>query len=612
MIQRLNALLNAAQTICSSLKIEEILERLIQEICNIMEKTDAILVFLYDEELNLLVPYRTYGLDSSKADLLRIAPGETIAGKVLQTKRSILLTSREAAIQAMSTMTGENLKAYHSSLGQPVYPESVVCTPMLYRNECLGVITIDRFIPDMPYTESDVQVFESIASLASTALANSRMYRQAHESWQMMSDLNEQLKNTHHQLNHAIAINKALAVTSLRGQGLETICNTLSHMLETNIIICNDSQERIAYNESFREHVELFSNALQTDSRIFSVAGNTLKPYLCRVGGLRTYLCPISDGNVLFGYAVFTGYREEDFSLIQNASGLSCLLLAIELMRLEREQQIREEYISESLNELLKGHLDGRLLKRLQEISPDIGRGKYIIILMDLEQTNSLNMPEGKELIQSKRFQRLLLKKISFHVPRPIYTRKDNSIIALYTFSRSYPDSRIYEDIRTLYTELQKELYSDTVRLHISCGRVAENVEHLPDSMTDARMGMQYLHAVPGSRSILFFHQLGLRKLLFRHNQEELEQFYRDILEPVLCYDHEKKADLIKTIEQFKQCGHSVQHTAGKLNIHKNTLNYRIRKIKELLGGENGFEPSWSDIELAVDIKKFLEEIRYD
>jgi len=45
MIQRLNALLNAAQTICASLKLEEILESLIQEIRNIMEQTDAILIF---------------------------------------------------------------------------------------------------------------------------------------------------------------------------------------------------------------------------------------------------------------------------------------------------------------------------------------------------------------------------------------------------------------------------------------------------------------------------------------------------------------------------------------------------------------------------------------
>lgn len=612
MIQRLNALLNAAQTICSSLKLEEILESLIQEIRNIMEQTDAILIFLFDDDRNLLIPYSTYGIDPAEAGQILIAPGETIAGTVFATKRIILLTTREESVQAMGTMTPENLRAYHSSLGRPVYPESVICVPLLYRNECLGVITIDRFIPDMPYTEADAQMFESIANLASTAIANARLYQKTHENWRVMSSLNEQLRTTHEQLNHAIAINKALAVTSLRGQGLETICNTLAQMLGTDIIIYNDSQEVIACNESSEEKLEAFRTALQKDSRIFTVTGTTLKPYICKICGASTYLSPISDGNLLFGYAVFTGYQEEYFSLIQNASGLSCLLLAIELMRLEREQQIREEYIGESLNALLKGHMDTHLLRRLQDISPDIGRGKYIPVLIEAELDAGPGIADSRELLRLKQLRRTILRNIVLHSPRPIYAHKDSSLVVLYSFPDSSTDNRIYEYIRKQYTMLRESIPSLGLRLHISCGRVAGSVEQLPDSMADARMGMQYLHTVSGEQNILFFHQLGIKKILFRHNQEELEQFYRDVLDPVIRYDLEKNADLIKTIECFKKCQHSVGQTARELNIHKNTLNYRIRKIRELLGDENDFGPQWSDIELALDIKNFIEETRFD
>lgn len=612
MIQRLNALLNAAQTICASLKLEEILESLIQEIRNIMEQTDAILIFLFDDDRNLLIPYSTYGIDPGEAGQILIAPGETIAGTVFSTKRITLLTTREESVRAMSTMTPENLQAYHSSLGRPVYPESVICVPLLYRNECLGVITIDRFIPDMPYTEADAQVFESIANLASTAIANSRLYQQTHENWRVMSSLNEQLRTTHEQLNHAIAINKALAVTSLRGQGLETICNTLAQMLGTDIVIYNDSQEVIACNKSSEEKLGAFQSALQKDSRIFAVTGTTLKPYICKIGGAPTYLSPISDGNLLFGYAAFTGYQEKDFSLIQNASGLSCLLLAIELMRLEREQQIREEYIGESLNALLKGHMDTHLLRRLQDLSPDIGRGKYMPVLIEAELDVGPNIAESRELMQLKQLRRSILKSITSHTPRPIYAHRDSSLVALYAFPDSSTDGRIYEYIRKQYTNLRESLAAPGIHLHISCGRVAGSVEQLPDSMADARMGMQYLHTVSGEQNILFFHQLGIKKLLFRHNQDELEQFYRDVLDPVIRYDREKNADLVKTIECFKKCQHSVWQTAKELNIHKNTLNYRIRKIRELLGDENELGPQWSDIELALDIKNFIEETRFD
>jgi len=83
-------------------------------------------------------------------------------------------------------------------------------------------------------------------------------------------------------------------------------------------------------------------------------------------------------------------------------------------------------------------------------------------------------------------------------------------------------------------------------------------------------------------------------------------------LDPVIRYDREKNADLVKTIECFKKCQHSVWQTAKELNIHKNTLNYRIRKIRELLGDENELGPQRSDIELALDIKNFIEETRFD
>jgi len=596
MLQRLNALLNAAQTLSSSLKIEEILDSMIQEIRNIMDLTDAILIFLYDEEQGALVPYRTYGILASKAAALRIVPGETIAGKVFETKHSILLPTCETSRQAMSTMSSQNLKAYQDSLGAPIYPESIICAPMLYRDKCLGVITIDRFIPDTPYTEVDAQIFESVANLAGAAIANSQMY--------------QQLNLAHEQLSHSVAINKTLAVASLRGQGLKQVCETLSEMLACHIAIYNENLELVSYNHDFRWHVKDFSQELQSLLPQFPVSVSSLKPSRCTLSGLSAYIVPISDGLLFSGYAVYAGFPASSFSLIENVNEISGLLLAIELMRLEREQQLKEEFIGESLNALLEGHSDEQVLSRLQKLSPTLNQGNHVIVIMELSLPDRSGMPDSNELMALKRLQRILIHRISFHNPRPIYTYKDKDLIALYPFPASVSGQKIYQTIQAFYKELQASLPLKDFGFFVSCGRVAKCLDELPQSLTDARLGLQYLDTVSGQRQIIFFHQLGIRKLLFQHSREELQGYVQDILSPVLLHDENHHSDFIKTLEVFTQHQRSVKDTIAALSIHKNTLNYRLKKIRELLSMDSVTGPSWSDIELALDIKAYLEETK--
>lgn len=52
----------------------------------------------------------------------------------------------------------------------------------------------------------------------------------------------------------------------------------------------------------------------------------------------------------------------------------------------------------------------------------------------------------------------------------------------------------------------------------------------------------------------------------------------------LIKYDEIHKNELIKTLSIFFECELNISQTAKKLFIHRNTLNYRINKIKEILG----------------------------
>ena len=121
---------------------------------------------------------------------------------------------------------------------------------------------------------------------------------------------------------------------------------------------------------------------------------------------------------------------------------------------------IRDRYIGESLNALLKGHMDTHLLRRLQDISPDIGRGKYIPVLIEAELDAGPNIADSRELLRLKQLRRTILRNIILHSPRPIYAHKDSSLVVLYSFPDSSTDNRIYEYIREQYTMLREGIPS--------------------------------------------------------------------------------------------------------------------------------------------------------
>jgi PucR family transcriptional regulator, purine catabolism regulatory protein len=60
-------------------------------------------------------------------------------------------------------------------------------------------------------------------------------------------------------------------------------------------------------------------------------------------------------------------------------------------------------------------------------------------------------------------------------------------------------------------------------------------------------------------------------------------KLYARIYEPLMKYDREKGGELIQTLETYLECNFSRTKTAEKLHLHRNSLNYRLQKIEELL-----------------------------
>lgn len=66
--------------------------------------------------------------------------------------------------------------------------------------------------------------------------------------------------------------------------------------------------------------------------------------------------------------------------------------------------------------------------------------------------------------------------------------------------------------------------------------------------------------------------------------EDELNQFYKDTLEPLVKYDKEKGSELVKTLQMFFQCGGNLKKVSEEMFTHYNTIVYRMQRIKDITG----------------------------
>jgi purine catabolism regulator len=79
----------------------------------------------------------------------------------------------------------------------------------------------------------------------------------------------------------------------------------------------------------------------------------------------------------------------------------------------------------------------------------------------------------------------------------------------------------------------------------------------------------------------------------------------QDALGPLARYDAGHGTDLVATLRAYVEADYNASETARRLFVHPNTLAYRLRSIRRLLGGD----PARGDLRLQVELALKLEDL---
>lgn len=188
--------------------------------------------------------------------------------------------------------------------------------------------------------------------------------------------------------------------------------------------------------------------------------------------------------------------------------------------------------------------------------------------------------PAGTDMFE-KTEQQLLLSSKAFlnrlRLPYIIFWQQNRLILLMLT-----AETRILRDVLVQLLALYSRLLA---RACPACGSSS-----LQQDLRTLAVGHHEASAAAAiarlsGKEWLSFDEIGAYRLLFATNNIELLRHMHDSkLSALLAYDAQHHTQLYKTLRLYLFNNSSLQAAAKVTFTHRNTINYRITKIKELLG----------------------------
>lgn len=140
-----------------------------------------------------------------------------------------------------------------------------------------------------------------------------------------------------------------------------------------------------------------------------------------------------------------------------------------------------------------------------------------------------------------------------------------------------------FNDLKQFAANIQKQL-EERYKLHdctLSIGGMYELITRVDQSYQEALSVLKVKERFAAETKHLFsFSELGIYQYLDVLAEKRKHANYPNYsLTRLEAYDREHNSNLVETLEQFIECDSNVNTAAKKLNIHVNTLNYRLKRI---------------------------------
>src|SRR5690606_7248367 len=137
----------------------------------------------------------------------------------------------------------------------------------------------------------------------------------------------------------------------------------------------------------------------------------------------------------------------------------------------------------------------------------------------------------------------------------------------------------------------------------------AKGLTAMREAYREAKDAMSIANELGDLEQATFYGDLKLYQLLLAlkdRNLEQMRQFYQSTLGPLVSHDDRKQGDLLRTLNGFFQANGNLAKAAQDLDVHRNTLVYRLERISELTELDLDDADNRLILHLALKIQRVL------
>lgn len=183
------------------------------------------------------------------------------------------------------------------------------------------------------------------------------------------------------------------------------------------------------------------------------------------------------------------------------------------------------------------------------------------------------------EMGQTVKMVKIIEKILMSYGDKSFIINSDNTFQILFS---NYTAERIRFIVEKILSALKK---MHDKGFYVSIGANLNPITQISQSYQYAKKINIFLKKQGRKNEIYEFEKMGLYKVLMSIDQTEvIEDYFTETLGKILDYDRKNGTNLYEVLRLYLENDGSVKTVADYLFLHRNSINYKMNKIEEILG----------------------------
>ena len=263
-------------------------------------------------------------------------------------------------------------------------------------------------------------------------------------------------------------------------------------------------------------------------------------------------------------------------------------ILAISLSSIKHyydEKYDRNNFVK---NIILDNVLPGDITLKARELhfNADISRVVFLISIVSANEVSAYDVIQNLFPDKNKDF---------------VFNITETEIVLVKEIKAGIDNKDLEKLARSISDTLSGEFFT---KVNVGIGTPVTGIKDLARSFKEAQIAIEVGKVFDTDKTIVSYDNLGIARLIYHLPTTLCETFLKEVFKKgsIESLDHET----LFTIQRFFENNLNVSETSRKLFVHRNTLVYRLDKIKKLTGLDLREFDHAIIFKIALMVKKYL------